>query len=69
MLDWNAIDLAKANGVSPATIRCHEMQHGIPTGNASTLVSNQSALKQAGIEFTGAPLVNPAVTLRIKRDN
>jgi len=69
MLNWNAADLAKASGVGPATIRRYEMQDGIPTGNTSTLVSIQSALEQAGIEFTGDPLVNPGVTLRIKRDD
>ena len=69
MLNWNAVDLAKASGVGPATIRRYEMQEGIPAGNTSTLVSIQSALEQAGIEFTGDPLVNPGVTLIIKRDN
>ena len=66
MLNWNAVDLAKASGVGPATIRRYEMQDGIPTGNTSTLVSIQSALEQAGIEFTGDPLVNPGLILRIK---
>ena len=69
MLNWNAVDLAKASGVGPATIRRYEMQDGIPTGNTSTLVSIQSALEQAGVQFTGDPLVNPGVTLRIKRDD
>ena len=69
MLNWSAADLAKASGVGPATIRRYEMQDGIPTGNTSTLVSIQSALEQVGIEFTGDPLVNPGVTLRIKRDD
>jgi len=32
------------------------------------LVSIKSALESAGIEFTGDPLVNPGVTLHIKRD-
>tara|TARA_B100000780_G_scaffold157197_1_gene109966 strand:- start:83 stop:220 length:138 start_codon:yes stop_codon:yes gene_type:complete len=45
------------------------MQDRIPTGNTSTLVSIQSALEQAGIEFTGDPLVNSGVTLRIKGEN
>ena len=44
-----------------------EMQDRIPAGNTSTLASIQSVLEQAGIEFTGDPLVNPGVTLRIKR--
>jgi hypothetical protein len=69
MLNWSAADLAKASGVGPATVRRYEMQDGIPAGNTSTLVSIQSALEQAGIEFTGDPLVNPGVTLRIKHDD
>ena len=69
MLNWSAADLAKASRVGPATIRRYEMQDGIPTGNTSTLVSIQSTLENAGIEFTGDPLVNPGVTLRIKRDD
>jgi transcriptional regulator with XRE-family HTH domain len=66
MLNWSAADLAKASGVGPATIRRYEMQVGIPTGNTSTMLSIQSALKNAGIEFTGDPLVNPGVTLNLK---
>ena len=66
MLNWSAADLAKASGVGPATIRRYEMQVGIPTGNTSTMLSIQSALEKAGIQFTGDPLVNPGVTLNLK---
>jgi len=66
MLNWSAADLAKASGVGPATIRRYEMQVGIPTGNTSTMLSIQSAMENAGIQFTGDPLVNPGVTLNIK---
>jgi len=66
MLNWSAADLAKASGVGPATIRRYEMQVGIPTGNTSTMLSIQSALENAGIKFTGDPLVNPGVTLHLK---
>ena len=69
MLNWSAADLAKASGVGPATIRRYETQVGIPAGNTSIILSIQSALENAGIEFTGDPLVNPGVTLRIKRDD
>jgi transcriptional regulator with XRE-family HTH domain len=65
MLNWSAADLAKASGVGPATIRRYEMQVGIPTGNTSTMLSIQSAMENAGIKFTGDPLVNPGVTLRV----
>ncbi len=66
MLNWSAADLAKASGVGPATIRRYEMQVGIPTGNTSTMLSIQSAMENAGIKFTGDPLVNPGVTLNLK---
>jgi transcriptional regulator with XRE-family HTH domain len=65
MLNWSAADLAKASGVGPATIRRYEMQVGIPAGNTSTMLSIQSAMENAGIEFTGDPLVNPGVTLNL----
>ena len=65
MLSWSAAELAKASGIGPATIRRYEMQEGIPAGNTLTLVSIKSALENAGIEFTGDPLVNPGVTLRL----
>ena len=69
LLGWSAAELATASGAGPATIRRYEMQEGIPAGNTLTLVSIKSALESAGIEFTGDPLVNPGVTLRIKRDD
>ena len=67
--DREVAELATASGAGPATIRRYEMQEGIPAGNTLTLVSIKSALESAGIEFTGDPLVNPGVTLRIKRDD
>lgn len=67
MLSWSAADLAKASGVGPATIRRYEMQVGIPAGNTSTILSIKFALEQAGIEFTGDPLVNPGVTLNVSK--
>ena len=66
MLNWSAADLAKASGVGSATIRRYEMQVGIPTGNTSTMLSIQSAMENAGIQFTGDPLVNPGVTINLK---
>ena len=65
MLSWSAADLAKASGVGPATILRYEMQVGIPAGNTSTILNIKFALEQAGIEFTGDPLVNPGVTLHV----
>jgi len=68
MLNWSAAELAKASGIGPATIRRYEMQVGIPSANTSTLLSIQTTLEGAGIEFTGNPLVNPGVMLHVQRD-
>ena len=69
MLGWSAVELAGRAGVSSATIKKYEAQTGIPNANTRILSAVKSVLEQAGIEFTGDPLVNPGVTLRIKRDN
>mgnify|MGYP001218348208 FL=1 len=68
MLNWSAAELAKASGIGPATIRRYEIQVGIPLANTSTLLSIQTTLEGAGIEFTGNPLVNPGVMLHLQRD-
>ena len=65
MLGWSASDLAVKSDVGPATVRRYEMQDGIPSANTRVLAKLRSALEQAGIEFTGDPLINPGVTLRL----
>ena len=67
MLGWSAVELAERAGVSSATIKKYEAQTGIPNANTRILSAVKSVLESAGIEFTGDPLVNPGVTLRIKR--
>lgn len=67
MLNWSAKDLAQISGVGVATIRRYEMQDGIPSGNTQNLFKLKMVLEKAGIEFTGAPLKNPGVTLHIER--
>ena len=69
MLGWSAVELAERAGVSSATIKKYEAQTGIPNANTRILSAVKSVLEQAGIEFTGDPLVNPGVTLLIKRDD
>ena len=69
MLGWSAIELANRSGVGSASIKRYEVQYGVPVANTRNLMSIRNALEEAGIEFTGDPLVNPGVTLRIKRDN
>ena len=69
MLGWSAIELANRSGVGSASIKRYEVQEGVPVANTKNLMSIRNALEEAGIEFTGDPLVNPGVTLLIKRDN
>lgn len=67
MLGWSAAELAKASKVGPATIRRYEMQEGVPNANLSILTKLKITLENEGIEFTGDPLVNPGVTLNLKK--
>ena len=69
MLCWSAVELAERAGVGITTLRRYELQRGIPSANTSVLMMIKKTLESAGIEFTGDPLVNPGVTLRIKRDD
>ena len=69
MLGWSAIELANRSGVGSASIKRYEVQDGVPEANTKNLMSIRNALENACIEFTGDPLVNPGVTLRIKRDD
>ncbi len=68
MLGWSAAELANAAGVGRLPLgdmRCR-MEFLMLIHVLSEI---KSALESAGIEFTGDPLVNPGVTLRIKRDD
>ena len=69
LLGWSGTDLAEKSGVGITTLRRYELQKGIPSANTSVLLTLKNTLENAGIEFTGDPLVNPGVTLRIKHDN
>ena len=67
LLGWSGTDLADLSGVGITTLRRYELQRGIPSANTSVLMMIKKTLESAGIEFTGDPLVNPGVTLLIKR--
>ena len=69
LLGWSGTELAEKSGVGITTLRRYELQKGIPSANTSVLMMIKHTLESAGIEFTGDPLVNPGVTLRIKRDD
>ena len=65
MLGWSAIELANRSGIGSASIKRYEVQDGVPVANTKNLLAIRNALEVAGIEFTGDPLVNPGVTLRV----
>jgi len=65
MLGWSAVELANRSGVGSASIKRYEVQDGVPVANTKNLLAIRNALEVAGIEFTGDPLVNPGVTLRV----
>ena len=65
MLGWSAIELANRSGVGSASIKRYEVQPGIPIANTKNLMVIRNTFEEAGIEFTGDPLVNPGVTLRL----
>ena len=67
MLGWSATALAERAGVSPATVKKYELQKGIPAANTKILMLIKNTLENEGIEFTGDPLVNPGVTLNLKK--
>ena len=69
MLGWSAIELADRSGVGSASIKRYEVQAGVPVANTKNLMAIRNTLEAAGVQFTGDPLVNPGVTLRIKRDD
>ena len=69
LLGWSGIDLAEKSAVGITTLRRYELQKGIPSANTTVLLVLKGTLEKAGIEFTGDPLVNPGVTLHIKRDD
>jgi transcriptional regulator with XRE-family HTH domain len=66
LLGWSGTNLAEKSGVGITTLRRYELQKGIPSANTSVLLTLKETLENAGIEFTGDPLVNPGVTLLIK---
>ena len=69
LLGWSGTDLTEKSGVGITTLRRYELQKGIPSANTGVLLTLKETLENAGIEFTGDPLVNPGVTLRINCDD
>ena len=67
LLGWSGNDLAERSGIGITTLRRYELQDGIPSANTKVLLTIKNTLENAGIEFTGDPLVNPGVTLNLKK--
>jgi hypothetical protein len=59
---------SKRSGVGSYHLGAMRLQR-VSHANTRILSAVKSVLESAGIEFTGDPLVNPGVTLRIKRDD
>ena len=67
LLRWTTSDLARASGVSVATIKRLEAQDGVPGGQQRTLQDIKRAFETAGIEFIGTPDDRPGVRINLKR--
>jgi transcriptional regulator with XRE-family HTH domain len=63
LLRWSAIELARASGVSIATIKRVELEQGVPSISVPLLSAIRSALEGAGVEFVGEPKRGPGVRL------
>lgn len=66
ILRWSLKDLAEASGVSLPTIQRIELQDGVPSTKAQTLIDIREALENAGVEFIGTPENGPGVRIKSK---
>ena len=67
ILRWSLKDLAEASGVSLPTVQRIELQDGVPSTKAQTLIDIRNALEAAGVEFIGTPEDGPGVRLRLHK--
>ena len=67
LLEWNGAVLTQKSGIALTTLRRYESQNGIPEGNIKNLIKIKNVFEDAGIEFTGDPLINPGVTLHLSK--
>jgi transcriptional regulator with XRE-family HTH domain len=65
LLGWSGNELARLSGVGLATIRRYEKEDGLMAANPNVLQAIKNIFEEAGIEFTGDPLVNPGVILHL----
>jgi len=64
LLGWKGKDLADKSGVGITTLRRYETQDGIPNANKFVIKAIKTCLEEAGIIFSGDPLIDPGVKLR-----
>jgi transcriptional regulator with XRE-family HTH domain len=65
---WSVAELAKASGVSSATIRRMEERDGMPNSLADNLVKLRRTFEAAGLEFIPENGGGVGVRLRMRRD-
>ena len=58
-------ELSRNSGIGATTLRRYEMLGGMPNANLQTVQKIIITFESAGIEFTGDPLINPGITLRL----
>ncbi|MGH7193930.1 MAG: helix-turn-helix domain-containing protein [Candidatus Saccharimonadales bacterium] len=63
LVRWSARELGERSDVGIATIQRLELDEGVPSGRAHTLLKLQQALESAGVEFIGTPDDAPGVRL------
>jgi transcriptional regulator with XRE-family HTH domain len=63
LLRWSARELAERAEIGLATVQRLELDDGVPSGRARTLLQLQQALESAGVEFIGTPDDKPGVRL------
>lgn len=64
LLGWSARQLAEKSGVHLTTVQRLERGDGLAGGTVKTLVRVQSALEEAGVEFTSQ---NGGLGVRLKK--
>ena len=67
-LRWSVQQLSENTGVPLRTVKRVEAEDGIPSTNATTIHTLQTALEDAGIEFIGTPDDAPGIRIHKRKD-
>ncbi len=67
-LRWSVQQLSENTGVPLRTVKRVEAEDGIPSTNATTIHTLQTALEAAGIEFIGTPDDAPGIRIHPRKD-